>query len=295
MSFLKKVKPDHFSVRAMIHERVAHKRKARSMHHIHASDVTRTGVEFCPREYALVDMLDLKRPDEFISTAMQITFDIGENTQYRINNVYLRDIMVGDWKCANCGEVRKFCRVPKDGCSNNFCNTHWEYQEVRAESEVSGISCGLDALIHVGAPKLHLIEIKSIDKDQYKALEAPLAEHRERTNLYLRCIAESPLRDYINTDVATVLYCSKAFGNKFEGHTMANGMKDAPFTPFKEYQIKAKPDSVQHLVDGARKVLLFRNGEGGMPSGVCKNALCKRAETCAARQHCFSGKYPAGD
>ena len=78
MAFLKKLADKQSgSLVQMLHERIAGMRKARPLHKIHASDLTYEKREFCPREYALTDITGKKRGDEFISTALQTTFDNG--------------------------------------------------------------------------------------------------------------------------------------------------------------------------------------------------------------------------
>ena len=51
---------------------------ARSHEVVHASDVTKP--HFCPRKYALWDVLKKFPKDEYASTAMQATYDVGNAT-----------------------------------------------------------------------------------------------------------------------------------------------------------------------------------------------------------------------
>jgi hypothetical protein len=146
-----------------------------------------------------------------------------------------------------------------------------------------------------GQDKLRVIEIKTMDKESFKDLVAPLAEHRLRTNLYMRCIAESDddRSSLLFTDTAYVLYVSKGgFGVK--DPTIAKwGLHDS-FSPFKEYVVKRNDKDTENVLVAPRNVLKFRQGLSGLPGPICTTALTDRAKECPLRKHCFSGKYPPG-
>ena len=295
MKFMKKLgNKEQGSLVQMLHERIAGMRKARSMKHIHASDLTYEQREFCPREYALIDITHKKRMDEFISTSLQTTFDNGEEIQSRLNNDWLQDVMVGNWECQSCGERMTMCKKPKLSCGKSGVRCRWKYEEPRVISKHSGIGCGLDALLDVGKTKLLIVEIKTMAQDSFKKLLSPLAEHRTRTRLYMRCAEESDMATKLNTKTAKVLYVSRGYGTKAKPLPVA-GRMDAPFSPFKEFDVVADHDSVEDIVEAAREVTLFRKGEGPIPKGVCKNYACARAKQCPVVKECFSGKFKAGE
>jgi len=284
-----------FSLKKILHEKIAGVQEARPMHNIHASDVTKGDKEFCPREYCLVDITGKKRRDEFIGTSLRTTFHHGEDLQRRINEVYLEDIMVGNWVCRNCGEIKQLCRKPTKGhCfTKSGIDHNWQYEEPRPLSKISGISGGIDALIITGEPKYRIYEIKTMASDAFKALVAPLAEHRIRTNLYMRLVAEdtTELHDRVNTEVANILYVCKGFGCKDESLKLM-GLKDAAFSPFKEFTVHRDDSTTLIFTRKAKLIKKFR-GNGKMPDGVCNTSFCKRAKTCPVVSECFSGKYPA--
>ncbi|MCK5788780.1 MAG: hypothetical protein KAH32_07265 [Chlamydiia bacterium] len=295
MSILKNKKPKStFSLKNALHKHLAGFEEARPIHNIHASAVTSKDKDFCPREYALLDLTGKKQKGQFIGTSLRTTFNHGNDLQKRINEEYLTKIMVGDWQCRNCGEIQQLCRKPEESkCFNQDTITHiWQYLEPRPLSKCSGISGGIDALINTGEPKYKIYELKTMAVDQFKALKAPLAEHRLRTNLYMRLVAESDgdLKHRVNAQEAGILYVCKGFGIK-DDTLKEQGIKDAGFTPFKEFAITRDDKSTQELSNRAQMVKQFREG-GKMPQGVCKNSFCKRAKTCPVISECFSGKYP---
>ena len=281
------------SVKMMIHRRLAGWEKARSHIVIHASDLMKD-VEFCPREMALLDMNLGKKKDSYIGTALRITFDHGRSVENLVRNDWLRDVAVGDWECGVCGSVHAtFGKVPKVKCNCGY--NRWVYKESRFMSEKNGASGGLDLILDVGEAKLRIIEIKTIDKDEFRKLVAPLAEHKFRTSLYLRLVEESnsELAARINLQVSNILYVSKSYG--FKDETLkANGVPDTPFSPFKEYEV-LRDDTMSETPLGKAEVLTAwrRDRTIGMPCGVCKNAMTARAAQCPVAPACFSSNYPA--
>lgn len=280
-------------VKDMIHQRLCGWEKPRPHGTIHASELMKE-LEFCPREWALLDLKQGKKKDQFVGTALRLTFDHGRSVEKAMRNDWLRDVAVGRWKCTSCGLIHPvFGKEPKGSCS---CGRRaWEYDEARFTSASSGISGGLDLFIDMGEPKLRIVEIKTMDKDEFKKLEAPLAEHKFRTSLYMRLAEESAdeVSQRVNTSFSTLLYVTKSFG--FKDLTLkAAGIKDSPFSPFKEFIIK-RDDSLT-TTPVARATVLHRwrtNGMKGMPCGVCTSGLSKRAQQCSCVGACFSGSFPS--
>ena len=113
--------------------------------------------------------------------------------------------VVGDWRCRNCRVPMQFHTRPS---TCGVCgNGEWDYEEIQFRSGVSGISGSIDMLWRNPTGKLRIIEIKSIKQDQFVALKGPIAEHRLRTNLYMRCVEESKQdwKNAVDTQKALVL------------------------------------------------------------------------------------------
>lgn len=259
--------------------------KARSVNRIHASDLTKDDPQFCPREIALLRITGKSRKDQFIGQALKVTFAIGEAYHDMIRNVWLRNIAVGEWKCPHCDHTIGFSKLPKIACPNCGSNK-WEYKEVGFKSTELDITGSIDFIADLQLQKSVIVEIKSMDKDQFSDLIAPLAEHRIRTNLYLKIIesSESNLKDRITLDHARVIYVSKGYGKKD-----INGK----FTPFKEYIVTRNDESLEPYVKKAIMMKKFTD-EGVIPCGVCKNSFDSRMKSCLAAPVCFGMSYPAG-
>lgn len=296
---IKQSKDQGKSIKHLIHSSLAGWEAPRPHGVIHASDLMKDK-EFCPREWAFLDLGIVKKKGDFVGTALRITFDHGRDMEWRLRNEWLRSHMVGYWECGVCGHVHEtFGKAPKIKCPKCGWGHQWEYHEVRLVDKESGISGGIDGFVDIGQQKLRLLEIKSMDKDEHKKLMAPLAEHRFRTALYLKLADHSdlPQTDRIDQQEGTILYVSKSFGFKDETLKEA-GIKDSPFSPFKEFSVSRDDALVAIPVAKATALTFYRNkvasgGSAGLPCGICHNGLCKRAQQCTAVGPCFSGSYPA--
>lgn len=256
--------------------------KARSHKEIHASDLTKP--HFCPREVALLDILKKERKDEHVATAMRVTFDVGELTARAFTDKWMRDKVIGDWNCIRCGEVRFFTNVPEPGdkCHSGLAHI-WNHHEIRFHDKHHQYSGAIDCILDLGAPKLTIVELKIMAPEMFAKLEAPLAEHRIRTNLYLHLVEHSshPGRDQINTKWAKVLYISRGYGKKHEsGETL----------PFKEYDVERDDGDLNGPLVKALAVKHFRE-TGVMPSGICPFSYSPEAKSCTVNLQCFSGKF----
>ena len=204
MTFLKKALAQDFtkSVKYQLHNHLTGMEPGRPMSTVHASEVTKPeGI--CPREYALSDLLKKKPRRRWLSTSENITYHLGRVLQDSVVN-WFADMgkAVCHWKCMGCGKLYEFQSRPFkcDGCNVRAFTP----VEVRFQSAVTGISCGVDMLVAMGETKLRPVELKTMVADQFKTLVAPLAEHKLRTNLYLRIIAESdhPWSNLVGSDRA---------------------------------------------------------------------------------------------
>lgn len=290
------------SLRYHLHKHLAGIQEARGTKRVHASEMQRKmgtfgsmDGQFCPREYALLDTLGKSRPDEFLGTCQRSTFNLGNMMgDWVVHQFADIGLAIGDWKCKHCDKYYAFQKRP-DEC-NNCGHGYFKHEEVRFESTNTGISCGVDMLRKTSTNKLQVVEIKSIKDADFKITQAPLAEHNWRTNLYLRIIADSdsPYKKRIITDKAVVLYIAKTgWGIKDKAVTQM-GFKDLEFSPFKEFPVIRKDSLTQKKWEHAKILYKFRNGESGMPLGLCETQFVERAKGCSVCSECFSGKYKAG-
>ncbi len=265
--------------------------------HLHASDVTKD--DFCPRYFALCDILGHIPKPRNSATCEQVVYAQGRMHATMLINWFAEmGLAWGNWGCLSCGNITKLARRPKK-CSVPKCRARlFRYIEMRITSKKSGIGCGIDLFIALpGHDMLTVVELKSLGKEEFKALKMPLAEHRVRTSLYLKCLSEcgEEFVQGVDTDEARILYISKGgYGAKTTVPTKGWGLRDRAWSPFKEFTITRDDSMTEDYVERAAPVHKFRT-TGIMPCGVCPHALASRAEGCELRPQCFSGNYPAGE
>lgn len=264
--------------------------KGRAREVLHASDVTKP--DFCPRREALLDLAGSKWGHHaFLSPAQEITYLMGKTTAKLLLEQWAGSASIGNWRCRRCGDQRTMTSKPLNGCGKvQFglsADCQWEYEEVVIDSPLSGISGSLDAFFEVGAPKLLVTEIKTVNAEDFQEIVVPLPEHRIRTNLYLKLIAESNwvYKDRINLHEAAVFYVSRGHGKKNVDH----GNK---IIPFKEYKVTRNDEALFPILQKARQLKVFRDTTT-MPSGICATAMDHYAKSCSFCKECFSGDRPA--
>lgn len=304
MKFIKQLNKvtEPTSLKYFLHKALPYYRPGRTSEIMHASEMTKEKEhEFCPRQLALMEKFKVKPHGQFVSTSSNVTWTLG----YAVQNIVVEAFAdmgrtVGNWVCSSCKHVHLFCKRPK-GCSKcHHANLFAE--EIRFRSDYSGASCGVDNLVNLNQPKLVVMEIKTIKDEEWKDLKAPLAEHKWRTNLYLRIIAEDPSLNArkINTDFARILYVTKnGYGKKDEEVIKWNkefGLKDDQFSPFKEFIIKRDDSETDGIVERARQLKLWKDDPVGtcLPDRICNNAFCKRAKNCPVMMRCFEETVNGG-
>jgi hypothetical protein len=295
LSFIKVAVKKSTGLRKILHKQLAGPEPGRSFKNLHASDVTHPDYQFCARERAY--QLRYKKPpaNQMLSTSENVTFDIGRFVEKKVIDTFAdAGMVIGDWKCRHCGVTAKLCKRPSkcQECGHH----HFKHVEQRVLSDLTGISCGLDVLLQLPMTNLlTVVEVKSIDKDEFKTLVAAKAEHSQRTKLYLKCAAESsqPVAKLIRTDQAFVLYVSKGgYGVSCE-EVMTWDFWDSPFSPFKEYLIERDDESLEKILQQPMilQAWLKQWEEDGeppeVPDRICSSSLDKRAKKCSCLSPCF--------
>lgn len=254
-------------------------RKARSHETVHASDITKE--DFCPRQVALLHLHEKEKKDEFIGTALQATFDIGNAVGDMVPEQWAGDAAIGNWECLRCGDRATFTTKPKKVCKHGgWC--HFKYEEVNFISKQYDVSGGIDVFFDLGGLKKVVTELKIINVADFDKIVAPLAEHRIRTAMYLKLIDDSshPFKSSINVNEGRVLYVSRGFGKKNTDHA-------GEILPFKEYVVTRDDAAVQPYLDKAMAVKVFKE-TGVVPKGICKSLDDKACKKCAVVSECWA-------
>lgn len=291
------------SAKFYLHRHLTRLRPNRSKLKIHASDLYGDWETFCPRERALRWLLQQDNEPERFNSSLRMTFELGKMVHdFVVQSLALEGVGVGDWECVKCGHFH--FRVALPGYCQN-CQGPREllrHKEISLVSPISNVSGAIDCFFDRNTPGLTPVEIKSIDKEEFKGLVMPKAEHRWRTQLYLRILAEAAevdpwVKENVNTDEAIVLYVSKGGFGCADPKVWKFGFKEK-FSPFKEYIVKRNDANNEAAVKQAIEYKDYRdfmaNHEATnipttnhIPKPICGHHKAKRAAKCAMRDACF--------
>lgn len=272
-------------LKVALHKALAGDEQPRSVKVVHASAVTG---DFCPRQYALFDKFQIKGSVKHVPTSLALTYKIGHAVQRLIIDVLCESHQaLTHWRCDSCNAGHLYSKLPYK-CSTCGCRS-LSPEEIRFQSELTGISGGIDVVADVGDGQFRMVEIKTIAPEEFKKLIAPLAEHKQRTNLYMRVAAESedPFRHKLNLNLAHLLYVSKGGYGVADSSLMALGVQEK-FSPFKEFVIQRDDKATEALCVAATSLLSWRKGLGPLPDRICGNQFDKRAQYCPACKPCFT-------
>jgi hypothetical protein len=258
---------------------------------IHASDITRP--EFCPRQWAFHDLQGLKAKSEYLSVATAATYDIGNLTARTLIERWAGEYVVGNWECERCEQWRTLTTKPKGICPDAKGKNRdhlWKYHEFGVRAPEHGVVGSIDALFLTGTPLLRVTELKIMAPEDFEQILVPRPEHRIRTSLYLKLIAESETtyKSRFNLHNATVLYVSRGHGKANPDWKKPSGKDEV--LPFKEFHIERDDEITKPPLQKAKALKIFRE-TAQMPTGICATALDKYAKTCDCCKICFSGDY----
>lgn len=286
------------SVRYFLHKTMVGYDGGRSLANIHASDVTNPSKTFCARERVIAKLKGItKTKDEWLSTSLAMTFAIGRSVQDMVVNTLGKSgVGYADWVCEICGAHYGMVQYPTV-CAECKQQHSLRYRERRFVSSITKISCGVDAFAKLSGAHNQLtpIEIKTIDKEEFKKLAMPLAEHRTRMKLYLKIMAESTDKDIPIIDLSrgVLLYVSKGGYGVQDEAVKTWKLGDIGFSPFKEYTITRDDDA---LAEDEGRVMEYHKAMENktFPDRICPTPSDGRAYKCVCKAECFSGNYPVG-
>lgn len=279
------------SLRYKLHKQIRNTKPGRDLKNLHASDMTKG---FCPRERQIINLKEMGPKDEWNQASLQMVYDLGNAVErIVIHHASEACLAYGDWRCDQCNRIHAWCERPTR-CNDCDC-ARLSYHGRRFYSAASGISCGIDLLVRGFGPKLRVVEIKSVQKDDFRKLVAPLAEHKIRTNLYMRIVSESgdPDAQLIDTEQAFVMYVDKGGYGILDGEVAKWKLGDRGYSPFKEFVVKrddAQTDGMCERAATYRKAIFDKV----ICAGICVGPTDAPAKSCRVAQDCFSNKFPVG-
>jgi len=155
-----------------------------------------------------------KKMTELDSIHARVTFGIGNSLHYWVQNtdLFLGDRRRGWWKCVACGRTRYFGAPPKKGCE--FCKASPAatiYEEHGIDLKKPYPVTGHPDMFYAKKPDLvRVLEIKTLNGDDWQKLKSPLVEHEWQLQTYMwACSIDPDMPAEIDPLVGYILYFSK--------------------------------------------------------------------------------------
>lgn len=182
----------------------------------------------------------------------------------------------GDWHCP-CGELRHVGMKPVNASCSNCGRNADIYNEHPIRNEEYKIigSCDLPLM---SQGHLVPVEIKSMKRDQWEGLDAPLANHVTQVALYRWLYQQAGWR--VHTRCALV-YVVKEYKNR---------SKEFP-SPYKEFHVDCESEEVSIMVGAAlEEAASIRDAlaEDYLPRRICNSSTETRAKQCSMAHLCFN-------
>ena len=245
-------------------------------HYIHVSAL----VDLCPRQYYLAHEHGTEDYRDHLGQRFTgghlVTFALGRAVdayvKERVVGATQRRGMFGLWTC-RCGRSRRTGMYVPTLCETCELDTD-VYNEPVLRNEEYCITGRPDVTLVDSNDHLLPIEVKSMARDRWTALDAPLADHVLQALLY-RWLYECEGRR-VHTHVI-ILYVAKEFRYG---------------SPYKEFHVDAMSDINLNILrlalHLAAQIRDARNTSTPPARVLCSDATCARARNCPVQALCFN-------
>lgn len=228
----------------------------------------------CVRQYTLATRFNTEIR-ESVTGGHRVMWKIGRAVEAHVRDSFIEGQgnrgVYGRWKC-RCGRVNHLGLYPSRGC--NCQNEPLKYFEPELTDEENKIIGSPDMTLIFGNYFFVPVEVKSMNKDDFDALETPLPDHIAQAASYRRLYALSGKRVH---DQVIIIYTKKDF--KWG-------------SPYKEFKVDCTAEVVENIVsDMVRKAAtIARSAQGGnLPErSICQSASNPKAKACPVAHLCFN-------
>lgn len=242
--------------------------------YVHLSSLLR-GI--CPRAVRLTDENPDKPIYQVATGGHRVMWRMGRAAEAHIRESYIKGVkaegVYGVWKC-KCGANSKNGYYDNSWVACGRCRTLPDnYHEYALFDHDAGVVGNPDMLIRIG-DMLYIVEIKSMNGDDFDALQAPMPDHIAQGAGYRKLLQESGMPV---SPVIIVLYCTKKF--KYG-------------SPYKEFHVNVDKPETQELMrrywDLALSVRQARLNKGLPPrQAACKTVDSPASKACAHCAECW--------
>lgn len=233
--------------------------------------------DWCSRAH-LINLVHQNSGFQNVLPQMRIVWALGRAAEAHVRKQFAlahgRHRMIGNWRC-DCGTTT----MEGHGSNSLKCRVCEQpvahYGELLLQDNDNGI-VGSPDLVFETEDGLTVVEVKSIKKDSFTELTAPLMDHVIQCYGYvrhLRKVVDKPVR-------GKVFYVAKDYVSP-------------KLSPYKEYAISDYEENAEKIYSVLREdVREMRKAAaaGGYPARLaeCSSPLSTRAKACTACTLCFS-------
>jgi len=161
------------SIIGVIRKNLAGYQDARDRSQLHASDITKD--TFCPRQWHLEDVQDIKPNPQYIPTALATTFSLGNSIARLFIENWAGQSVIGNWECLICGAFKTLSKNPSGWCNSGKKHI-WKYHEFVVEAKEYDVSGSIDAIFDLGSPLWHISELKILAAEAFEKIVVPMPE-----------------------------------------------------------------------------------------------------------------------
>lgn len=212
---------------------------------IHVTDL----YDFCARRYVLAQRHKIAiNVDKKFPPAMNVTFRLGQKMETMVLES-LQSCLFGDFStCPTCGTIRYNPPLFQYSVGDFIITGH------------------VDAVVSYG-DKLFILEIKSMDKDQFNNLTEPSLKYMWQLMSYLYLKKKKRIKDI--SDVGFLVYLSKGYNTK----------------PVKVFPIEMDTPFLRHIRGVMRELKTLSKRK--LPKRICTTDLYPLAKECPVKDICF--------
>lgn len=233
----------------------------------------------CARQIRFWDNDQTRPIFDYVGGAMRVVWRQGRATESHIREQFLKGVqnkgVIGEWSC-KCGAAKREGMFDETWMECGRCRTlPNNYGELTLYDHAAGIVGNPDFLFALMENKTHVSEIKSMNDEQFSGLTEPVPDHVYQACGYRRMLEISgrPV-----TDGVTIMYANKKY-------TWGQ-------SPYKEFQVDARQQSIQNVLDGmwdAARVIKQARADNIIPTHkVCSSPTCTQAKKCPFVTDCFN-------
>ncbi len=230
----------------------------------------------CSRQVVFTDMNPAKPIFQTATGGHRVMWKLGRAAEAHVRDSYIRGVkgegVYGLWRC-KCGAHTKAGYYSELWPSCGRCRTAPDnYGEQPFFDHENGIVGNPDFLVRIGE-YLYVVEIKSMNGEDFDALQAPMPDHIYQGAGYRRLVA---LNDFPVAPIVVIIYVTKKF---------------VFGSPYKEFHVNVDKPMYNGILDTSwAKGKLIRQARlnGALPrEKVCSSMDSPQAKKCPHVTDCF--------